>query len=141
MRTVVWTDIAAHDDTVASPKSSCVTVPSSLILEALHHAELQIQLDAFSFVCVDLKTTAEVTRMEMSMLQSFLPRNLNICTSGARHQYLSNLTSVLSRLRDSWVAFRKSSDAVCRKLAKYDAEYGSNDVSEARTAIVEGWVH
>lgn len=54
-----------------------IAVPYALVHEALCHSDRQIQMDGLAFVCCDLRTTAELTTSELTLLREFIPRNMN----------------------------------------------------------------
>ena len=103
-----------------------IAVPYALVHEALCHSDRQIQMDGLAFVCCDLRTTAELTTSELTLLREFIPRNMNMSDAGTRQQFLSLLKAALCRLRDSWIAHSTTSNAAARKLQRHDAEHGSD---------------
>ena len=133
---LISSDSIVQDEGAQETLDSRAThIPYSLILEALSHPDTDVQLEALAFVCCDLRTTTEVSPLEVKLMRHFLPSNLNIWETSVRQQYNICLKAFLGRMREAWVSCHRSSEVVGRQLEKLD-EIGDHE-SPACLALID----
>ncbi|PIK36481.1 putative thyroid adenoma-associated protein-like isoform X1 [Apostichopus japonicus] len=83
-------------------------VTMTTLQEALSHRDNQIILDALGLLCDSKKTTEELSKDELELLQQCLPLHMTNQSAAFRQQLLAMMKKMLYRLKDSSKSFEKS---------------------------------
>ncbi|GIY68476.1 thyroid adenoma-associated protein homolog [Caerostris darwini] len=74
-----------------------------LIQKYLHHHNVHLRMELLSILCSSSKKSERVSENEMRLLKEFLPVNLNIDSTPFQQLLLSQMRTLLVRIRDSVV--------------------------------------
>ncbi|EGD77906.1 hypothetical protein PTSG_09541 [Salpingoeca rosetta] len=102
----------------SSVSATALHLSLSHIREALTCSMPTVRLDTLRFVCVNVQTSGEPAEAELSLFRAFLPHNLANTTSALRQRLFADVSAMLQRLRDSWVAANTVSTKLDEKVQK-----------------------
>ncbi|XP_075232474.1 thyroid adenoma-associated protein homolog [Lycorma delicatula] len=102
----------------------------SFFTEALCHQNNEVRLSCFSVLVESKKTTECFTKKELEIIRTFFIYNVNDYNSAVRHQKLSLINKLLTRIKDSAQSLKKNNKPKSKKHDHSEEELKSIMLTE-----------
>ncbi|KAI9264395.1 putative death-receptor fusion protein-domain-containing protein [Phascolomyces articulosus] len=89
--------VSADAYTLASTNARKISVDTLRI--AIYHLDPQVRLDVLGLMCESRKAITPISKIEMDILQQFIPLNMNCTSPEFRQTFTSHISRLLFRLR------------------------------------------
>lgn len=88
-------------------------VEVSLLQTALMTREEQVRLDAFALLCENQKTSETIESVEINLIKSFIPDNLNNQNPAFRQQFISLVKKVCCKILNVQLPYCSFIQKIC----------------------------
>ncbi|KAI8985419.1 putative death-receptor fusion protein-domain-containing protein [Pilobolus umbonatus] len=102
---------------------------------AIHHSDAQVRMDALGLFCESRKATSIVTSIELEMIKSFLPLNMNSTAPEFRQQMCAHLGKLLTRLRGNVYSQYRNYKSLLAYAEKSIGEKRTNALLDAKDCM------